>query len=120
MSKINELYRYEDSFSMDYSHLTEITYKVLRETPAGYWVVNGYSYGPEEWVSKTGKKRKAYPTKEEAMISYLHRKRFQIALLEGRLSKAKYNRALADAKAKTLGVSLANRNDTYHKRAINA
>jgi len=34
----------------------------------------------KEWVPKTGKKRKAYPTREEALVSYLHRKRRQISL----------------------------------------
>ena len=61
-----------------------------KETPKGYWIVQPYdliqSYGAErKWVSKTGKKRYAYPTKLEAMISFKARKKKQIKLLESQL-----------------------------------
>lgn len=65
------------------------TYLLVRETPKGYWLRNEHFYGDEFWVSKTSRKRRAYPTKEEALNGYLHRKRRQVLILNGRLSAAK-------------------------------
>ena len=41
-----------------------------RETPCGYWV---WFKGKEKWISKTGTKRFAYPTKEQALHSLMCR-----------------------------------------------
>jgi len=111
-----KLYRFDDSPWPDSNRLSETFYYVKRETPAGYWVVNGYSYGEEQWVAKNGKKRLAYPTREEAMISYLHRKRFQLNIYNNRLNKAKRMKAIADEMAKELGVSERDRNDSKRFR----
>jgi len=63
-------------------------YKSIRETACGYWIDHENGIG-ERWVSKTSKKRFAYPTKHEAMINFKHRKQRQIKLLEVNLSRAK-------------------------------
>lgn len=64
-----------------------ITLNLHKETPKGYWVGYGF-HCPENlrsnsrWVSKTGKKRYAYPTKEEALQSFMIRKEIQMKILE--------------------------------------
>lgn len=47
-------------------------YNIIKETEKGFWIhVPGDN---RKWVSKTAKKRFAYPTKEEAIIAFKHRK----------------------------------------------
>lgn len=101
MSKIELLYRYDggyfitDSIS---SKLIRTDYKVVKETPCGYWVRDvslGYLEGfekenqkNEKWVSKTGRKRLCYPTKKEALESLIYRRRRYIKILNAQLSKS--------------------------------
>ena len=90
------LYRYEDVLlNWDYNtnqakvkiYLED--YKMLRETPCGYWIdTSGYGKSYETWVSKTSKKRFAYPTKHEALLNLKYRKQRQIKLLKVNLSRA--------------------------------
>jgi len=70
------------------------TYHVLKETDCGYWIglyprdskhveedmKNPYIW--KKWVSKNGRKRFAYPTKKEALESFIIRKRRQIGHAE--------------------------------------
>ena len=91
------LYRYEDVLlNWDYNtnqatvkiYLED--YKMLRETACGYWIdTSGYGKSYETWVSKTSRKRFAYPSKHEAMINFKHRKQRQITLLERNLARSK-------------------------------
>jgi len=90
-------YRYEDVLlNWDY-YLNKAKvkiylndYEMLRETACGYWInTSGYGKSYETWVSKTSRKRFAYPTKYEALINFKHRKQRQIKLLEVNLSRAK-------------------------------
>ena len=81
--KITTLYRYEGYSG--YNIKNPDMYLIIRETKCGWWVktydeqfVNGKWTAKEKWVSKTGKKRYAYPTKKEAMVNYKARKRSQI------------------------------------------
>ena len=92
MSDITALYRYKD---VVYTSCEEearsvgrvvavlIVFKVLRETPQGFWTDTG------QWVSKTSRKRLAYPSKEEAWKAFIARKRRQITILEHRLKRAR-------------------------------
>lgn len=66
------------------------TYNLLRETPKGYWI----GYGCLEigslrsegiWVSKTSRKRFAYPTKEEALDNFIKRNQKRIKILKGQI-----------------------------------
>lgn len=67
----------------------------VRETPCGYWIVDEYEYDFElefakkRWVSKTGRKRFAYPTPEEALTSFIARKEKQVKILSAQLIGAK-------------------------------
>ena len=75
-------------------------FKLLKETPAGYWIIPEYQDPVEplvmfkdtwyrKWISKTSRKRFAYPTKEEALDSFKMRKKRQIPILEGQLDCVK-------------------------------
>ena len=75
-------------------------FKLFKETPAGYWIIPEYWSVEEEmveprntrynkWVSKTSRKRFAYPTKEEALFSFKARKRRQIPILKAQLECTK-------------------------------
>ena len=80
-------------------------YELLKETPKGYWI--GFqslftSQRSEEWreehlkncwkkwVSKNGRKRFAYPTKEEAMNNYVLRTKKRISILKSQLRHAEF------------------------------
>jgi predicted nucleic-acid-binding Zn-ribbon protein len=55
---------------------------IVRETPHGYHLA---SHG---WVSKTSRKRYAYPTKEQAIESFIARKQKQVQILKRQLDLA--------------------------------
>ena len=75
-------------------------FKLFKETPAGYWIIPEYWSVADEmttsinerynkWISKTSRKRFAYPTKEEALESFKMRKQRQIPILKAQLECAK-------------------------------
>lgn len=79
-----EFYRYEKGnikYPLGYRELNGIPllsvdlklikFVLIKETPKGYWISNNITglRLPSKWVSKTGKKRYAYPTKREALES---------------------------------------------------
>ena len=63
-------------------------YEVAKETPSGFWLTmcrqtpssfeRNKKYIWKKWVSKDSRKRFAYPTKKEALESFLARKRKQL------------------------------------------
>lgn len=74
-------------------------FKPIKETPQGYWVVSRYAPAWlaegelrkrkfARWVSKTSIKRKCYPSIEEAMSSFVKRKRRQASILRWQLEQA--------------------------------
>ena len=93
-----KFYRYEiielmpnhsDSFKDVEVEIIEKTYHMIRETPKGYWIhPNKYLPFPDKnskWVSKTAKKRFAYPTKAEAMQNFKARTKRRIWILEDQI-----------------------------------
>jgi len=70
------------------------TFNLVKETKKGYWICSGnpnqVNKLKEEayWVSKTAKKRFAYPSKEQALKSFICKKELQIKILNMRLSEA--------------------------------
>ena len=64
-----------------------MTFNLHKETPKGYWIGYGF-YCPDNlranarWVSKTGRKRYAYPTKEQALENFIKRKEKQVKILK--------------------------------------
>lgn len=64
-------------------------YNLHKETPKGYWIGWGHSdYGLQShsrWVSKTARKRFAYPTKEQALLNYVKRTERRVGILKAQL-----------------------------------
>lgn len=63
------------------------TYNLYKETPKGYWIgygnlVDGKLRGQAHWVSKTAKKRFAYPTKKEALDNFIKRNEKRVKILK--------------------------------------
>jgi len=96
-----EFYRYDEmvsdaGFRGQQVIITCSTLYLLKETPCGYWITD---FKPEsenemqpvrqlhKWVSKTARKRHAYPTKAEAWLSYNRRKYRQHRLLKNQLRR---------------------------------
>lgn len=88
-----KVYRYHDYVTNVGVHVGEYEYKVLKETPRGYWIQlypsRWENRVSRKWVNKYSKKRFAYPSKEEALASFLARKRRQIQILQSQLDRAK-------------------------------
>jgi len=104
-----EFYRYDirrySTSADDYDNSHTITdlnltvYLLHKETPKGYWI--GYGalntwHGESKWVSKTSKKRFAYPTKAEALNSFIKRTEKRVKILEDQVGIC--NIGLAKAK----------------------
>lgn len=99
--KVMFLYRYEDVSYSRYGNnvkIEELKFKVIRETPRGFWIKRSYDRNffhfeingeKDKWVSKTAFKRYAYPTREEAMVNFKARKVAQIRILEHQLNQAR-------------------------------
>lgn len=86
-------------------------YNLFKETPKGYWIGYGnYSVGypignlksNAHWVSKTAKKRYAYPTKEEALNNYIKRTERRIKILQYQIDSCKISLNLAKKNIKTI------------------
>ena len=100
-----KFYRYVDQAYESRVKIREDILYLIKETPRGYWI----SYDPyynnkdihfigerKRWVSKTSRKRFAYPTREEAKVSFKARKAHQIKILTYQLHNAKEAAVYAD------------------------
>jgi hypothetical protein len=79
--------------------LTLCEYDLISETPKGYWI--GFSGGMKlkyKWVSKTAKKRFAYPSKKDAMTNFIRRTEKRIKILNYQLTSCIIGLSLADSK----------------------
>lgn len=79
------------------------TYSLHKETPKGYWIgyghpFNGYQGEYSRWVSKTARKRYAYPTKEEALHNFIKRTESRIKYFQNDLDKCRVGLGLAKKK----------------------
>lgn len=103
-----KFYRYDNWY-----HVTELGYVKnrieeevfygIRATPCGWWVhwdkhyseadektvFHSSSYGRKRWISNTSRKRFCYPTRREALNSFIIRKSRQIGILENQIEAAK-------------------------------
>jgi hypothetical protein len=107
-------YRYEDvvyygGYGAESVKILEKEFTVVKETPCGYWVTPMIIfYHPDgkidyklcKWVSKTSRKRFAYPTKEEAWESFKYRKNRQKQLLTKQLERVNNVLELIEKKPK--------------------
>ena len=79
------LYRYFDMEMGGRIHIDLEHFKVIKETPCGYWYIPEWMTAwpdaaqkeEKRWVSKTARVRRCYPTKDEAWRSYCMRKYHQ-------------------------------------------
>lgn len=80
-----EFYRYElRQYLGDIVHLKLRTYTLIEETPKGYWI--GIGTFKFKWIPKSSRRRYAFPTKEEALISYKKRTSKRIGILKHHIS----------------------------------
>jgi hypothetical protein len=70
---------------------------VIRETPRGVWVQLPHS-STTRFVLADARKRYAWPTKEEAIDSFLARKRRQIRVLNGQIQRVRLQREAAETR----------------------
>lgn len=76
-------------------------FNLWKETPKGYWIGYGHSNwtgkmkGFGHWVSKTAKKRYAYPTKDEALNNFIKRNERRVKILSRQVTVCKM--AIAEA-----------------------
>lgn len=72
-------------YRVDYTRFTDgvrvgmESFMVVKETKCGYWIE---AWGGAKWVSRSGRKRYAHPTKEEAIESFRARKNRHILILK--------------------------------------
>ena len=86
---MNKLYRYEDRhYYYGGARVDLLEFEVIKETSSGVWIKSPY-YSKNKWVNLKARKKFACPTVEEALESYLMRKKRQIRILKGQLSRAK-------------------------------
>lgn len=73
------LYRADGGSASNGNHYIRIFgYDVTEETNCGYWISSGWNAKKWKWVSKTSRRRFAYPTKEEAVESFFLRQQHRI------------------------------------------
>ena len=80
-----EFYRYELERGKSFPALDLIVLNLVKETPKGYWICLGNPnqlHSFPRWVSKSSRKRYAYPSKEEALLGYMNRTKTRITYLE--------------------------------------
>lgn len=87
-----EYYRVEPYYDESYPVYKLIYYvhSVVKETPKGVWIkLKGYedcTYQRKRFILNTSRKKYAYPSKEEALYSFIKRKEIQIKILSRKLS----------------------------------
>lgn len=88
---------YDDDYrNMSYSYEIVVeAFEVQAETPKGYWI---RVYGDKKWVSKTSRKRYAYPTELEAYRAFIARRRCANRIMKARMYENFNFIALAEAK----------------------
>lgn len=82
-------------------------YRLVRETPKGYWIIDADWYRGDadlteeykKWISKSSRKRFAYPTKELALTNYIKRTARYLKILQTNITNAKIGYNLAQQEA---------------------
>lgn len=91
MPDAKKLYRYEEfDHGEGYGPNVRVrlsAFNVIKRTPKGCWISIPFGWKPR-WVSLEAKKRFAYPTKEEALKSFIARKRRQVSILSYQKERA--------------------------------
>src|ERR1017187_10942745 len=84
-------YRFSDCPWTDQHGAIESNWYMVKETPKGYWIAEQWDSQAtyKKFVLKDGRKRFAYPTREQAFDAYLKRKEKQVTILTHQLDKAR-------------------------------
>lgn len=92
-----------------------IEFELIKETPCGYWIkeikrdyFTPMYRGEKIWVSKDGKNRIAYPTKEEALFNFYKRRERYIRILKSRLNESEQVLKKVESKLKEMKVEYKN------------
>lgn len=97
MNKI--FYRFYTGFEHERINLICEEFVLVSETLKGWWIIqkdNPYRIYKKRWISKTSKKRHAYPTQKEALNNYIIRTKRRIGYLINSTENA--NKGLKKAK----------------------
>lgn len=114
------LYRYKTAWDLMYDGINESTGKyeldvesfiVKRETEKSYIISDIWAKRHFRIVSKTARKRFAYPTKEEAIENYIHRTKRRVSYLRNELEHLAEFLTVADVVKNEL-----NSNNQQHER----
>jgi len=87
-------YRYEEfQYTWSLTRVSLHEHEIIKFTPQGMWI-KLYDFCPADkynrkWVSLQSRKKYACLTEEEALKSFVARKKSQIRILEGQLGRAK-------------------------------
>jgi hypothetical protein len=85
----NVYYRLEHYNHCSYITLSYEQYHVIRKTPKGVWISTPYmNKKGKKFILDNATKRFAYPTKEEALNSFIHRKSRYLSILRSRMEDA--------------------------------
>lgn len=76
-----------------FTEIYKVQYEVVKHTPKG---VKLKTYNGERLVLHASRKKFACATEEEALHSYIHRKRRQVSILQSKLSGAERGIVLAE------------------------
>jgi hypothetical protein len=68
--------------------------RVIKHTPKGVWLQRPY-VGDKTFVLKDAKKRFAYPTKREALISYIARQKRRLSILRSQIEDSEMGLCVA-------------------------
>jgi len=95
---LGKMYRFIDTrYSVgdeDYGYSVRVTvniyiFDIIKKTPKGQWIQNESRGIKPRFVLNHGRKKYAHRTKEEALLSFIARKKKQIRLLEAQLYNVK-------------------------------
>lgn len=101
-SDVNVLYRYTSNMGGDNIRLNR--YKIIKETKCGYWIRLHDGFSDKKWVGKNTTKRFAHITQNEALISFMYRKKKQIRILKSRLNDAEHLLSIANREISNLNL----------------
>lgn len=84
-------------------HSIELTeFVVKKHTPKGVWIGWAWSDTPKRFVLHAARKKFAHPTKREAMLSFIERKKRQHGIYQSRANTAAYFLEMAKQQLQTL------------------
>lgn len=110
---------YRDLLNYETTSLELRTYSVVKKTPKGYWIQECYNCdikgsgiygemlcGEKFWVANDAVKKRAYPTKKEALNSFIKRQEKKIKIVSRQLKDAEIGIKIAEKKLENLDIDV--------------